>query len=118
MSKRPVTLTADSDDTWWLAAEAALSRLKIDQKLARSVLSQLRRFLDVEGIEASPIFERNDDGALLVEVRLPFRRLGIAFEVQREDSGWYLVDARASQETRLFGDLSKIDVGKLLRTLK
>lgn len=56
-----------------------------------------------------------EDLALVIEARLPRRRLGFAFEADPGSSGWYHVDLRPGHEVMRSGPFATLDVPGLVR---
>ena len=94
------------------------ARRRAAARILARLLAGLAEFSST-GVKLPNIHTRwnDDDESLVTEVRLDMRRLGIAFEREQGDSGWYIVDIRPGRERRDSGALDHIDVSRLLRAV-
>lgn len=66
----------------------------------------------------APVVDIGDDGAVIFEWRLPLRRMGLSFEADHRQSGWYYVDTREGSRGSKYGYLDNLDVDWLVAMVR
>lgn len=79
------------------------------------VLHEIHARAEASGSERPEIeFELTDDGALVLQWRLPLRVLALAIEEGGVGSGWYLADARPERHRQRSGEFGAFDAEEVL----
>lgn len=120
-----LTTSTVHDRCWSTIADEAIVQVEqlpeARRPLAQSVLEQLRTaYLHIHLIpnSAQRIHTTwTDDGALLLEWQIASRRLGISFESEEPQSGWFYVEVDPQCPVRMQGKLNSFRARDVLERL-